>query len=83
MKYGMDAELIPIDSFLHTAHNMGLCKMLETKIARANIDSELDVDKLACPVTEDSDAIRTIAIPTFDCISLLKISKKIQENCKR
>lgn len=76
MKYGMDAELIPIDSFLHTAHKMGLCRILETKITRASIDSELDVEKEACPMAEDSDTIRTIAISTFDCITLLKISKK-------
>lgn len=77
MKYGMDAELIPIDSFLHTAHNMGLCRILETKITRASIDSEVDVEKVACSVAEESDTIRTIAISTFDCISLLKISRKL------
>jgi hypothetical protein len=77
MKYGMDAELIPIDCFLHTAHNMGLCKILESKITPGSIDSDVDVEKVACSVAGDSDTIRTIAIPTFDCISLLKISKKI------
>jgi hypothetical protein len=80
MKYGMDAELIPIDSFLHTAHNMGLCRILESKTTPDNIDSELDVERVACTRAEDSDISRTIAIPTFDCISLLKISKKLQEN---
>ena len=75
MKHGMSAELIPNDSFLHTAHNTGLCRIVETRNTQARVGSVSDEGTLVCPLAADSDIIKAIAISTFDCISLLKITK--------
>lgn len=77
MKYDMNAELIKNDSFLHKAHDVGLCSIVETKNPPPSIDtvSLLDDETSACPLAAHS-MIKTISIPTFDCISLLKITKK-------
>lgn len=78
MKYDMNAELIQNDSFLHKAHHVGLCSIVETKNPPPSIDtvSLLDDETSACPLASDCTT-KTIAIPTFDCISLLKITKKL------
>lgn len=73
----MNAELIQNDFFLHKAHDVGLCSIVETKNPLPSIDtvSLLDDETSACPLATHC-MIKTIAIPTFDCISLLKITKK-------
>ena len=77
MKYDMNAELIQNDSFLHKAHGVGLCSIVETENPPPSIDtlSQLDDETSTCPLAADC-MTKTIAIPTFDCISLLKITKK-------
>ena len=81
MKYDMNAELIPNDSFLHTAHKVGLCSVMENKntLNSVDTDSVLVHEAAACPLAADSDIVNTIAISTFDCISLLRITKNPEE----
>lgn len=79
----MKAELIPSDEFLHPVHRArGSCKVVEEK---STVLNDSDLTSLSSEtITRCKDTttplfsaqIKTVPLLTFDCMSLLKITRK-------
>lgn len=82
-KYSMKAELIPSDKFLHPVHRAhGSCKVVEQKtvvLDNSDLTSVSSETIIRCKDTKTppfSAQIKTVPLLTFDCMSLLKITRK-------
>ena len=85
-KYDMIAERIPLRSFLHVSHRTDGCSYIEnfneiesnngnknkSRIKSHNSKSNCEKE------IESEESVRIISVPTFDSMSLLKITKKMQ-----
>lgn len=83
-KYQMVASLVPLESFLHCSHTSdGKCTVVCSKATSINDDNPTLSSSKKRPHTgqlvETDDCSREskrVAVPTFDCMSLLKITRK-------
>lgn len=84
-KYQMVASLVPLESFLHCSHTSdGKCTVVSSKAALSVDGNHVSSTSKKrrhggeSVSTDDGAELKAVDVPTFDCMSLLKITRKIQ-----
>jgi hypothetical protein len=79
----MVASLVPLESFLHCSHTSdGKCTIVSSKASSNKVSPltkkrRVDRDSVSTDGDVKESKAVVIPVPTFDCMSLLKITRKI------